>query len=99
MSGELMRYVSGDVRPARVDRELVRQAKAVHDQVRLASFQADGAVALAGHLMEGMVGLDEHRRALAKDDPITNALLADIEQQAILSVKKIQANLYNGWAI
>jgi hypothetical protein len=51
--------------------------------VRIKSFQADGALALAGHIMEGILGLDNRRRMLAQDDPITNALLADIQAQAM----------------
>jgi hypothetical protein len=99
MSDELMRYMDGERRPARRDREVAAKAKPIHDEVRLAAFKADGAMALAGHIMEGVVGLDQHRRTLAANDPITNQLLADIEQQAIFSVKKIQSNLYNDWGL
>jgi len=99
MSGELMEYMNGNRRVARVDREVVGRAKAVHDEVRLAAFKVDGALALGGHIMEGVVGLDEHRRALAKDDPVTTALLADIEQTAIFAAKKIQSNLYNDFGL
>lgn len=97
MSGELQRYASGNARPARMDRTVARQAKGVYDEVRIKSFQADGALALAGHIMEGILGLDNRRRTLAQDDPITNALLADIQAQAMFQVKKIQAQLFDEW--
>lgn len=99
MSDELMRYTSGEARVVRRDRAVAARAKSIHDEVRLAAFKADGALALAGHVMEGVVALDTHRRMLAGDDPVTTALLADIEQQALFSVKKIQANLYNDWGL
>ncbi len=97
MSGELQRYAAGNVRPARMDRAVAREAKAVYDEVRIKAFQADGALALAGHIMEGILGLDQKRRTLAQDDPVTNALLADIQSQAMYQVKKIQANLFDDW--
>lgn len=96
---DLQEYVNGDARVARQDREVVAKAKEVHDEVRLAGFKADGAMALAGHIMEGAIGLDDHRRTLAGNDPIRNALLADIEQQAIFQVKKIQARLFDEWGL
>jgi hypothetical protein len=99
MSGELMEYMNGDARVSRRDREVATRAKQVHDEVRLAAFKGDGALALAGHLMEGTVELDERRRALAKGDPITNALLADIEQTAVFQVRKIQSRLFNDWGL
>lgn len=99
MSGELMQYMNGDRRVARRDREVAGRAKAIHDEVRLAGFKADGALALAGHIMEGMVGLDEQRRMLAKNDPLTNTILADIEQQALFQVKKIQGRLFDEWGM
>jgi hypothetical protein len=96
MSGELMRYASGDERPARVDRAVATRAKVAHDEVRLRAFQADGALALAGHIMDGVTALDRHRRDLDQGDPVTRALLADIEQEALFSVRQIQRDLYNG---
>lgn len=99
MSDELMRYMHRDARPARYDRAVAARAKPIHDEVRLSAFKADGALALAGHIMEGVVSLDMHRRMLAGNDPVTNRLLADIEQQALFSVRQIQANLYNGWGL
>ena len=97
MSSELQRYVSGNVRPARQDRGLVGQAKVVSDDVRLRAFKVEGALALAGHIMEGVVGLDNRRRAMAQNDPITTALLADIQARALLQVQKIQAGLFEDW--
>lgn len=96
--GELMRYSNGEVVPKH-DRAVARRAKAVHDEVRLAAFKADGALALGGHIMDGVVGLDQHRRALAKNDPVLNTMLAEIEATAVQSAAKIQADLYKGWNI
>lgn len=100
MDGNLMRYNDGSgTRVPRVDRPVARDAKKVHDEVRLAAFKADGALALGGHIMEGVVGLDETRRNLAKDDPVLNALLADIEQTALFAAKKVQKNLFNDFGV
>lgn len=99
MSGELMNYATGTSSVQRYDRRVAAQAKRVHDEVRLAAFKSDGALGLAGHIMDGVVGLDTYRRMLSKDDPITTALLADIEQQAMFQVKRIQANLFNDWGL
>jgi hypothetical protein len=97
MSGELMRYANGELRPAKLDRDIAKKAKAIQDEVRTAAFKIDGALALGGHVMEGVVELDSRRRQLAGNDPLTNALLADIEQAALFAVKKIQSNLFNDW--
>jgi hypothetical protein len=99
MNNDLMLYTSGEARVVRRDRAVAARAKPIHDEVRLSAFKADGAMALAGHIMEGVVSLDQHRRMLAGNDPVTNSLLADIEQQALFTVKNIQANLYNGWGL
>jgi hypothetical protein len=99
MSNELMRYMQGDVQPSKRDREVAERAKSIYDEVRLAAFKADAPLVLAGHIMEGVKSLDNHRRELAKDDPVTNALLADIEQEALTQVKRIQRGLFNDWGL
>lgn len=99
MSDELMRYVRGEARVSRPDRFVAGQAKAIHDEVRLAGFKVDGAFALAGHIMEEGVALDMRRRMLDKGDPVLRSILADFEQQAFFAAKKIQANLYNDWGL
>jgi hypothetical protein len=56
-------------------------------------------LALARHIMDEAVALDRHRRSLDKGDPVISAILADIGQEAILSIKNIQADLCNGWDV
>lgn len=97
MNNELMLYATGEAPVPRRDRAVAAEAKSIHDEVGTAAFKVAGAVALAGHSMEQLAGLDQHRRMLAQNDPVTNSILADIEQEALMSVKKIQRGLYNGW--
>lgn len=90
MSGELMPYVHGEVEVPKHDRAVVKQARDTNDRVRLSAFHADASVALAGHIMEGVVGLDAQRRKLAGDDPALNMMLLDIQIEAINGVRTIQ---------
>ena len=97
---ELVRYTKGEVRPLRQDRALVAEAKEAFDEVRLTSFKVDGAIALAGHVMEKVHELDVHRRSLAGDDPVTNQILVEVELAAMAQVRKIQAGLYGvSWTL
>lgn len=99
MNNELVRYATGDVRPRIADIAIARKAKQIHDEVRLTALKVDGAMALAGHIMEGLVAMDDRRRQLAKDDPVTNEMLARIEATAVNQIGVIQMNLYNGWRL
>lgn len=96
-SNELLQYASGNAPVARMDRAVAQRAKEYYDEVRLRSFRADGAMALAGHIMEGITALDARRQALAKDDPMMNGILGQIEAVAITQARTIQENLYNPW--
>jgi hypothetical protein len=71
----------------------------IQAEVRQAAMKADGALRFGEHVMEGLVELDEHRRALAGDDPTLNILLAEIEAETVGQVKKIQRNLYGEWEL
>jgi len=98
VDNELTRYGKGtEVVPTR-DRKVAKRARETVDEVRLAALKADGAMALGAHLMEGLVGLDDQRRSLSGGDPITDALLMEIEASTIRQCKGIQNNLYNGWS-
>ena len=96
MDGELMRYMHG-APVARTDQAVTGRAKQVYDDMRLAAFEADGALALAGHIMEGAAGLDAHRRALARNDPTLNAMLSGIELDALGAVRRIQRGAHDSW--
>lgn len=69
-------------------------ARAITDETRLTALQADAALALGGHIMEGVVNLDMHRRHLAKDDVTLNLLLAEIEAETVQQVKAVQRSLF-----
>jgi hypothetical protein len=79
------------------ERSVVTQTQRVYDQARVAAVKADGAVALAAHIMEQVVGLDRYRQSLSEGDPMLGLVLGDIEANAIRQCKKIQNNLYNPW--
>lgn len=97
MQNELVKMAKGEVRPSRPDKPIAEAARIVYDDVRLSSLQVDGALALAGHAMEGLVDLDAHRQALAAGELSLHTLLGEIQAQAVAQVKKIQRNLFSDW--
>lgn len=80
-------------------RLLNSEARAIKNETRLTALQADAALALGGHIAEGVVDLDLHRRHLAKDDITLNLLLAEIESETVQQVKRIQRSLFNELAL
>lgn len=97
--GELIGYSQGSqLVPAR-DRRVGKQAKQVYDDVRLRGMQVDGAMALAAHVMDEAVQLDQKRLALAGTDPVLNGLLSDIEATALRQAKSIQQGLFSRWGL
>lgn len=99
MSGELMRMTSGDIRPRREDRDLIRQAKKAKDEVQLADFKAQGTFALAAKIMQSAAELDDIRQQLASGDPVRAAMLADFEVTAFQKAKNIQRGLFNDFGL
>jgi hypothetical protein len=97
MNNELMRYSSGDQPVPWRDRRVSKHAKAIYDEVRTHALQVDGALALSGHIMEGIVALDERRQSLAQGDPTIAAMLMDIEANTIRQAKNLQNSLFSGW--
>jgi hypothetical protein len=96
---ELQKYVSGQQAVAHADRQLVKQAKKVYDDVRLAAFKADGAVELGKHIMAKIAELDAARVEIAKDDPVRNMAMAEIEMAVVRQVLSIQKSLDRGWGL
>lgn len=96
-NNQLVRYTTGEVVPRKADKAVAAAAKKVYDETRLAGLKADGAMALAGHIMDGYVMLDQKRQALTDGDPVLNAMLAEIQVAAVRKVKSIQSNLFDGW--
>lgn len=100
MNRDLMKYVNGEVRPwTKEERQVAAEAKQLALDVRMAGLKVDGALSLAGHAMEGAVGLDDHRVNLSKGDPIRSLLLADLEETAMQQVKTIQRQLFDQWGL
>lgn len=92
-------YVQGrKASPGRA-RNLPGPARQVRDEVQLAAMQADGAIALADHIMDGLVNLDLHRRELAREDQTLHLLLTEIESTCVSQVKHSQRNLFNNWGL
>jgi hypothetical protein len=95
---DLMRTASGERRPLnRAERASARAAADVVNEVRLAAIEADGAMALADHIMYGLMDLDSQRKDLQGSDPLLALMLGEIEATAVRQVKKIQNNLYTQW--
>ena len=91
---DLIPYVTGAQRPARHDRELVGRARGVYEDVVLSRVKVDGAMAIAGHIMEGVTLLDARRRALAGDNAQLNAVLGSIELNTVHQVEGIQRDMF-----
>ena len=83
MKDDLIRYATGQQKPAKVDRALAAQAKAVMDQVRIGKLKKDGSDALAADIMDGWVSLNRHRQMVATGDPFTDAGLMLVGQRAL----------------
>lgn len=96
---ELVRYAKGDVRPALRDRAVAKHGKKIYDEVRTKAMEAEGAIALAGHIMEGFLGLNEKRISLAAGDPATNVTLVEIQNMAMAKIKAIQSSYGSDWDI
>ncbi|MCA1701750.1 MAG: hypothetical protein LC808_00140 [Actinobacteria bacterium] len=79
-------------------RRMLPELKPVYEEVQLAAKKADGAMALAGHIMEEVVELDRYRRHLGSDDATLHLLLAEIESTGVQQVKRIQRGLFNDWS-
>lgn len=95
INNQLVRQVA-DNRPSKQQRVVGR---AVVERVQLSGHQADGAIALAGHMMRELTDLDRERRTLAQDDVTLNIVLSEIEATAIAQCKQIQRNLYSPWGL
>lgn len=97
MDNKLVRYTNGEVAVPYRDRSVAKRAKDVFDEVRLNALKADGAMALAGHIMEGVVELDNLRREISQGDPALEAMLMSFESTALRQMAKIQRELYDPW--
>lgn len=86
-----------DDQSSRDARRLRRDARRVVEETQLQALQTDGVMALAEHIMTGIVKLDTTRRVLARGDVGVNSILADIEARALLQVRKIQSETFNPW--
>lgn len=98
MSGEIARLLFGDGKQ-KDSVEQAERARVVREDVRLAGLKVDGAVALAGHAMNGLIELDKYRQDVAKGDITHNLILAEIEEAALAQVKSIQRGIFNSWGL
>jgi len=96
---KLMRYSQGVQPVAPRDRLVARRAKRLVDGVQLSALEADGVMALANHLMVGLMDLDERRQSLAAGDPMRNSILTEIEATAIRKCKAIQNEQGSSWGL
>jgi len=98
MNDELMGYARGEVTPRRHDRPLAARAKGIYEDVKLGALMADGALALAGHIIGEVVELDEERRSFSRRiTPELNAVLIEIEVTGVEQAQKVQRDLYKRW--
>lgn len=94
--------------PARADRQhrraLAREQRGlematnnVKAETKLAGVRVDAAAALAGKIMERVVDIDSHRRALASNDETLNAILMRIELTFVAKAEQVQRGLGDGF--
>lgn len=90
-NNELMHIANGtQPNKGRVSREVVRQAKHITEEVKLAGLQVDASVALAAHVMQAVTQLDEHRKALAGEDVTLNLALSEVMMTSLRQVQALQ---------
>lgn len=94
MDGELMRYSTGQAKPARAERQVASAAKEVYDRVRLEALKAQGAMALGGFMMDGLAEMDAHRARLDNGNPVLQIALSEIFGMTINQCNDLQRNLY-----
>lgn len=97
---DLMRYVNGEMKPkGKGERDLANNSKMVVGTIQLAGLKSEGIAALAGKIMQDIAELDNHRRALAGDDPVLNKLLGEIELNAARQMGRIQNSTFSKWGL
>jgi hypothetical protein len=89
ITGDGSRSVSGD-------RELRRQAQAVHRDAVLAGLKVQGLAAVTERAMECMIDLDDLRQKLAGNNEAMNLVLAEFEVNFARCAGQIQRNAF-GW--
>lgn len=92
---ELVKVVRGEI-VGREQRAKGRQAVA---EAQLAALRIEGATRLAGHAMDRMIELDDHRRKIVDDDPVRQMLIAEIMATALSQVQREQRKLYDEWQL
>lgn len=98
MNNELMLYARNELSVPRADRAVAKQAKRVYDEVRLKTLQAQGSIAMAGTIMEGITDLNQRRQQLSGDDALLNMSLVEIQANTVRHVTRIQSSLFNQWS-
>lgn len=97
MNDDLERLAAANRRYlTKADREFVKAAAEVVNEVRLAKLEVDGAFELGGHINDGLEDLDAKRRSCAASQEL-DALRVEIELTAFRQARRIQNNLYTQW--
>lgn len=98
---ELERWAqrSAPLMSSREEREGKRAAVAIVTEAKLAALQVDVESAVTERVMDRATALDQHRKALAGDDPLLNELLKRIEFQFVLKGQAHVRNLNDGFRL
>lgn len=97
MGSQLVPARPSALSPRRISRALATEARSVRDQTQLAALQVDAALALGGHIVDGVTDLYEHKRLKAADDPALDMLLGHVLVNTVTSLDRIQRRLFSGW--
>lgn len=98
-ANHVIRQELADRLPLRPSRPVMgRENRRIYSEVQEARLRVDGSLALAAHAMEGMLRLNAYRESLSHGDPVTNAVLSEVQTAAMQQVKAIQAHLFDIWS-
>jgi hypothetical protein len=66
---------------------LTRRAnRRIYEEVHEAALKVEGSVALGAYAMRSVLKLDAHRQSLSQGDPVTNALLSDLDPVVVVGL-------------
>jgi hypothetical protein len=95
MNNDLALFTTGEIQPGWGNRALARQARQIDAEVALTRRKVAGAMLVGADIMERTVELDTHRRQLAGNDEVLNAILCETELNTIRQAQAIARQMYS----
>lgn len=99
MTGDLVRpgtgYTPVPLFGSGLEKHVARETNNIVAEVQLAGRRAEGQIAFAGHVMQGLTELNAYKRQLAQDDPSLSLILSEIEMNAARACSRVQRDLFS----